>query len=266
MKKRLPRWDIEEGTGPLLAAAIHNGHLVRREVRERFAIGTDARLREEDPFTGGWCGCADTRIVVHRSRFEADLNRARGRCVYGSPEDAWGLDVWADTPPPEVVRRSRRLHDAFYRDLRGLLERGLERHPHLVVFDLHSYNHRRSGPDAAPAGPETDPDVNLGTGTMVRAEWAPVVDAFLEAMRSASFPGKPHPAVGENVKFRGGYMPRWIHEHFPGRVCALAIEFKKFFMDEWTGQPLPGHLEAIQHALRHAAGAVLAALGRLPRQ
>ena len=41
--------------------------------------------------------------------------------------------------------------------------------------------------------------------------------------------------VRENIKFDGGYFAQWIGERFPGTVCNLCIEFKKFFMDEWTG-------------------------------
>ena len=44
--------------------------------------------------------------------------------------------------------------------------------------------------------------------------------------------------VGENVAFQGkGEQTRFIHEKFPANGCAIAIEFKKFFMDEWTGAP-----------------------------
>ena len=42
--------------------------------------------------------------------------------------------------------------------------------------------------------------------------------------------------VRENVRFRGGYLCRWVAEHYPDTACALAIEFKKVFMDEWTGE------------------------------
>ena len=42
--------------------------------------------------------------------------------------------------------------------------------------------------------------------------------------------------VRVNVRFRGGFLCRWIVEHYPDTACPLAIEFKKVFMDEWTGQ------------------------------
>ena len=43
----------------------------------------------------------------------------------------------------------------------------------IVVFDLHTYNHRRNGPDGPPADPAGNPQVNIGTGTMNRDRWAP---------------------------------------------------------------------------------------------
>jgi hypothetical protein len=41
--------------------------------------------------------------------------------------------------------------------------------------------------------------------------------------------------VRENVRFRGGHLSRWVHAAFPGQGCCLAVEVKKFFMDEHTG-------------------------------
>ena len=53
---------------------------------------------------------------------------------------------------------------------------------------------------------------------------------------------------------------RWTHEHFPDSGCVISIEFKKFFMDEWTGVPDSVQLEAIQQSLQSTVPGVLAAL------
>ena len=42
--------------------------------------------------------------------------------------------------------------------------------------------------------------------------------------------------VRENVRFKGANLDRWVHERYPETGCALALEFKKTFMDEWTGR------------------------------
>ena len=55
--------------------------------------------------------------------------------------------------------------------------------------------------------------------------------------------------VRENIRFKGGHLAKWVHENFPTSGCCLAIEFKKFFMDEWTGEPIDEELEAIPQAL-----------------
>ena len=41
---------------------------------------------------------------------------------------------------------------------------------------------------------------------------------------------------GENVRFEGRHLARWVHENYGDVGCALAIELKKVFMDEWTGE------------------------------
>src|SRR5690606_33956601 len=88
---------LTRGDGPIIAAAIHNGHEVRPEVAGLLALDDAQRLREEDPFTGEWTVVAPTQIVGLRSRFETDLNRPRDGAVYERPEQAWGLHIWHRT-------------------------------------------------------------------------------------------------------------------------------------------------------------------------
>jgi N-formylglutamate amidohydrolase len=252
---------MQYGEGPLVSAATHDGHAVRHELAELFALDEDQRLREEDPFTGMWTSMASTRIVGLRSRFEVDLNRPRDECVYRRPEDAWGLTVWKQPLADGMIERSRSLHDAFYRQLRVVLESLVEEHGRVVVFDLHSYNHRRLGPDEAEDDPERNPEINIGTGTMQRSRWGTIVDRFITQLQQFNYHGRQLD-VRENVRFRGGYLPRWIHEQFSDTVCAIAIEVKKFFMDEWTGHPDQDHLYAIGQALQQAADGVREELAR----
>lgn len=127
---------------------------------------------------------------------------------------------------------------------------------------MHSYNHRRDGPDGAPADLDGNPQVNVGTRTMDRGRWGPVVDAFIESLRAFDFPGG-RLDVRENVRFFGGNWPRWIHENFPNAGVALAIEVKKFFMDEWTGEPKRELIDSIGDALQSTVPDVLVALTRI---
>ena len=68
-------WTIRNGAGRIVATAIHDGHDLRPEVADAMALGDAERLREEDPFTGQAVLDVPAHIVVHRSRFEFDLNR-----------------------------------------------------------------------------------------------------------------------------------------------------------------------------------------------
>ena len=255
-------WNIQTGNGAVVAAAIHDGHAVRDELVSLFALHEDQRLQEEDPCTGSWTSVADTRIVGPRSRFEVDLNRPREKAVYLLPEDAWGLNVWREPPAAAVIARSLAEYDAFYEEVERVLGDLQRICRHFVVFDLHTYNHRRDGADG-PAAPEAgNPEVNVGTGTMDRQRWDPLVTRFLADLRGVDFLGR-HLDVRENIKFKGGHFGRWIHERFPESACCLAIEFKKFFMDEWTGTVDPQQVQAIEQALRATVPGVTQELSRL---
>jgi N-formylglutamate deformylase len=253
-------WRTVEGDGPFIAVALHDGHAVRDEVASFLAIGEEDRRREEDPFTADWVTVAPTQVVGLRSRFEVDLNRPRDRAVYAGPDDAWGLSVWKGELDEALVGRSLAEYDAFYRAMRDLFSGVAERHGHFVVFDLHSYNYRRGGPDASPADEAANPQVNVGTGPVDRTRWGPLVERFMGDLRSYPFCGGPLD-VRENVKFRGGHFSRWVHETFPHSACVLAIEFKKFFMDEWTGEPDRPVVEDIRKALASTVPGVLQQLG-----
>jgi N-formylglutamate deformylase len=254
-----PLWQTEFGDGPLVACAIHDGHFVRPDVAACLKLSDSERLYEEDPYTGDWTSIASTRVVARRSRFELDLNRPRDKAVYIVPADAWGLDIWSCSPPQEMVSRSLQGYDDFYAEMRALLERLVNRHGRVVVFDLHSYNHAREGREGAKGDLAANPEINLGTGSMPRDFWAPVVERWLAEMRGSDYLGR-RLDVRENVKFFGGHFPGWIHEHFPKQVCALAIEVKKFFMDEWTGELDLAQHAAVHQALARAANGVREAL------
>ena len=250
-----PIWQAVYGEGPLVASAIHDGHEVRPEVAALLRLNAPQRRYEEDPFTGEWTSIAPTRIIGLRSRFEVDLNRPRETAVYRRPEDAWGLDVWKLPPSADVVARSLAEYDEFYAHWKRLLERMVGRHGRVVVFDLHSYNHRRQGPDAPPADPDQNPEINLGTRSLDRVRWSPVIERFLAELRSdADLGGSLN--VRENVKFFGGHLAQWTHATFPETVCVLAIEVKKTFMDEWTGQLDRVRFNAIHAALARAAAGI----------
>ena len=249
-------WTVQHGPGPVVASAIHDGHGLRPEIAARMALAEADRLREEDPFTGGAVRGVPTHVVVHRSRFEFDLNRDAANAVYATPEQSWGLAVWQrGTLEPALAQESLDLHAAYYRMLGALLDDVAARHDRFVLLDVHSYNHRRDGPDAPPTPQQDAPDINIGTFSMPRAEWAWLLDPLMDAMRGFDFNGR-RLDVRENVAFEGkGEQTRFVHQRYPGQACAIALEFKKFFMDEWSGAPDPAELTAMRGFISHTAAA-----------
>jgi N-formylglutamate deformylase len=256
-------WWGQEADCPVVAVAVHAGHALRDEVADLTAVPAARRFREEDPGTAEWTMWFPTRLVAGRSRFEVDLNRPRDSAVYLRPEDCWGLQPWRCPLPSGVADRSREVHDAFYSVLAGILDRAEATFGRFVVYCLHSYNHRRGGPGAAPADPAGHPDVNVGTGSMDRDRWGPLVDRFMAELGSVKVPyGEGSLDVRENVVFRGRELARWVHNRYPETGCVLAIEVKKFFMDEHTGQLDDELTAAVGDALAATVPGMIDELGR----
>ncbi len=239
-------WTVQRGSGPIVATAIHDGHELRPEIAAAMKLSDAGRLREEDPFTGQAVQGVPTHVIAHRSRFEFDLNRGADGAIYQTADQCWGLDVWHEPLGPRLVTTSLAIHAAYYRMLAGLLDEIAAEHDKFVLIDVHSYNHRRDGPDGVPTDPAAAPDVNIGTFSMPRDEWAFLLDPLMEAMRGFDFNGR-RLDVRENVAFQGkGEQTRFVHDRYSGHGCAIALEFKKFFMDEWTGEPNRTELTAMQ--------------------
>ena len=250
-----------DGTNPLLATAIHDGHLISEDLVSLFALNESDQLREEDPFTAIWTSITGNSIIAHHSRFEFDLNRPPEKAVYIMPSDAWGLEVWKTKPPASIITRSQQRYAEIYQNFHAAITELVKRYNGLVVFDLHSYNHRRHGPNAPPEDKTMNPEINLGTGTMDRTYWGSLVDRFKMELQEYDFFDR-HLDVRENIKFKGGYFSRWIHENFKESVCCLSIEAKKFFMDEWTGEPDHSIINAIGEALKETVPGVLEELSK----
>lgn len=245
-----------DGNLPIVAAAIHNGHKLRDDLVDLSALDESTRLREEDPFTGLWTNITDNRIIVHHSRFEFDLNRSPEKAIYLKPSDAWNLKVWKVRPPVMAREKTMKIYNDIYQRIREGLTSLVDKFGIIIVYDLHSYNYRRGGPEAPPDDPAENPEINLGTGTLDRKNWGRLVDRFMDDIRNFDFLGRQLD-IRENIKFSGGYFQNWIHQSFPGSVCCLSIDIKKFFMDEWTGKPVRACVQAIEDALRSTMPGVM---------
>lgn len=246
-------WTVRRGDGPIIATAIHDGNALRNEVASAMALADADRLREEDPFTGQAVVDVPNHVIVNRSRFEFDLNRGVDGAIYETPEQSWGMTVWHDVLDRELVERSLAIHAAYYRMLGEMLDGIAADHGRFVLLDVHSYNHRRDGPTGEATDPDKAPDINIGTFSMPREHWAFLLDPLMDAMREFDFNGR-RLDVRENIAFQGkGEQTRFVHDRYPLKGCAIALEFKKFFMDEWTGTPDSAELDAMRRFIAMSA-------------
>lgn len=238
-------FEIVTGNSPFITAAIHDGHCVREEVREFLTLHGHEQMREEDPYTDYLAEVAESRIIGRTSRFEVDMNRSRDKAVYREPADAWGLKLWTKALPEDLIQRSLAVYDQFYEAVEGLLLAIITRFGYFVVLDLHSYNYRRDPEKELPAS--VSPEINIGTALLPR-RWHRAKNAFITRMQQIEV--KDHTLdVRENVNFKGGEFTNWINRNFGNHGFSLAIEFKKLFMDEWTGRVDIHHLNNLRSAL-----------------
>jgi len=250
---------IHRGKEPILITAIHSGHGLRPEIEHIIALDEQQRLREEDPFTDAWICIADNFILPQRSRFAVDLNRPRDEAVYTTPEDAWGLDLWKEPLDENAIQHSLEEYDLFYAQLGEVLDEMLTKYKKIAIYDLHTYNYRRNGPQAEPAPTDENPEINVGTGTMDRNYWEPVVTAFINQLSAFNYLDRQLD-VRENVKFKGRQFAQWVHTRYPNQICVISIEIKKFFMDEWSGMGDPIQIQALRQALSSTLSGVKKAL------
>ena len=249
-------WDLVIGDGPVLATAIHDGHRMRASLMPHLAVSEAGRRREEDPMTGSLVAVGDVRLRVLASRFQVDLNRPRDLALSTDPADTWGLQVWKGPLPDDELAISLAAHDRFYAMVSELVERLIQRWGCVLLLDIHSYNHRRDGADAAPAPVGGNPDIDVGATTLDRSRWGHAVERLVETLRG-------HPAGGraldvrENVRYDGGgHFPEWLYATYGDKVCAISLEYKKIYMDEWSGQADIAVIEDLRAGLQAAVDAV----------
>ncbi len=258
-----PHWDVIRRGGPVLATAVHAGHVVRDELRPYLALSEGEQRREEDPLTGLWSTVGDDAFRNYASRFQCDLNRARDKAIYRTPEDSWGLKVWRELPPEEMLERSLAHWDAFYAMMATWIEGLIAECGKVLILDIHSYCHRRDGPGAPPAPQAGNPDIDLGVTTLDHDRFGGVLEALEGELREAPAGGRL-PDVRRNVRYPdGGHWPEWVFANYGEEVATVTLEYKKFYMDEWTGDAHLPVVEDLRVGLDRAACAAREVLSRL---
>ena len=227
----------EHCVGPLVTTAIHDGHYLRPDLQDQLKLSEEERLRDEDPMTGFLASAWPVSIINPVSRFEVDLNRTREKAIYRVPEDAWGLDVWKEVLSRQSVEESLKKYDDFYFKAKNWLDHLCKKYTKILIIDIHSYNHRRAGLDNHPADPKQNPDIDLGITTADPAKFSEAVQIVKQGLGQQSTVLGRKIDVRSNIRYPdGGEWPEWIYRNYADHVGVITVEYKKFFMNEWTGE------------------------------
>ncbi|WP_416394895.1 N-formylglutamate amidohydrolase [Allohahella sp. A8] len=255
-------WIIHRTGGPVLATAVHAGHTIREELQPYLAADDAELRREEDPLTDIWASAAPDHLICRTSRFEVDLNRSRDMALATRPENTWGKRIWRESPPQEMIERSLAQHDRFYALMRNWIEDLIRLHGKILLLDIHSYNHRRDGPYAPAASLASNPDIDLGLTELNHDRFGSLVGVFSETLSQVPCQGR-NPDVRGNVRYPdGGNWPEWVFAEYGDDVCTITLEYKKFYMDEWSGHAYLPVVEDLRVGISQAIEAATQELKR----
>ena len=225
-----------------LGVALHAGHRVRPDVLKMMVVSEPDRYREEDPHTDLFIKDFPVRIMALDSRFEYDLNREPERSIYSSEQGIWGLDIWKSDLDGQMREFTLQKHKEFYDLVDLVVEYLLIRYEHLLVYDMHSYCYQREQKQQWYDDPR--PEINLGTVAVNRTLFAPIIEPLMKFLGENKIDNHPI-RVGENAVFPGGYLSRRLSSEHYDNVLVMALEYKKLFMDEWTGEVYEDKLEKL---------------------
>lgn len=238
-------YQIENHRSPFWAFAIHDGHHIDADLEPYLHISPEDRLREEDPYTAILAELPFSRFVCGTSRFQLDLNRNKDGAIYLTPEQSWGIQVWRIALPQHIKDKLYESYDMLYRKITQQIQHTIDRYGYFVVYDIHSYNALRDGPTAM-IDKVNNPQINIGTANN-HSKWQELTSALMDGLRTGK-DGQTYD-VRENVKFKGGFLSSYLNEQFGDYGCVFSIEFRKDFMNEWTGEVYPQKLQEYKQLL-----------------
>ncbi|MCK4852709.1 MAG: N-formylglutamate amidohydrolase [Bacteroidales bacterium] len=213
--------------------SMHSGHRVRREILEFLTVDAENRYREEDPFMDRFISDFPLRIYGRDSRFEYDLNRNPYKAIYDFDKPKWGLKVWNREIPEKERVESIKKHREFHGLLELVCKYLLQQHRYALLFDLHAYCYQR---EIKQEWYEDErPEINIGTRAVNREIFDPAINCFIKNLYKTRIDGHPM-RISENEIFLGGYLSRHLSRIYHDQLLVLSLEYKKIFMDEWTGK------------------------------
>ena len=222
-----------------ICTAIHAGHDLRPELREKCALNDKERLYEEDPHTEKLIVSMPITLIAHDSRYEYDLNRKPEECIY---ETAWGKDVWQ--APLSVIDKALSLakHQAFYAVLQALITKIQTKYGSCIVYDIHSYNYMRMEKNDTPV-------FNIGTEQLNTEKWGRIIKHWVKTLNACNLPNLNVRAAADEVFYGRGYLAGFVKQHFE-KTLVLPTEVKKVFMDEESGDVFPLVFSELKEAFK----------------
>jgi hypothetical protein len=209
---------------PIICTAIHNGHRLRSDIEKSFLLSKEERFYEEDPYTDELISSFPIQLIGNDSRFEYDLNRAKALSTYF--KTAWDKQVWEKPLSQKQRAKSHSKHQSFYNVIEAIITVIEKIFNNAIVFDIHSYNHKRIEKDT--------PTFNIGTEQIDIERWANIVSHFEKRLNRIVLPNL-HVRGATDEVFQGrGYLITHINGHFDNTLV-LPTEVKKIFMDEYSG-------------------------------
>ncbi|MDW7690514.1 flavohemoglobin expression-modulating QEGLA motif protein [Flammeovirgaceae bacterium SG7u.111] len=230
---------IEEYTA-YICAAVHNGAKLRPDLLENCLLTQQERWYEEDPHTSDFI--KDLPIVMEGldSRYEYDLNREPAQAIY---DTAWGKTVWKNAITPQQREVSLQKHEGFYKVLETLVQKIETKFGACLVFDIHSYNHKRWNRDT--------PLFNLGTVNVDNVRFGKVISKWVSSLGKMEFPDTENETAINDVFFGKGYLLSNLTNKFENTLV-LATEVKKVYCDEDSGELYPQMISLIQKQFKGA--------------
>ncbi|MFT5851719.1 MAG: hypothetical protein ACI87J_001692 [Colwellia sp.] len=220
---------------PIVCTAIHNGHRLRSDIEKSFLLSKEERFYEEDPYTDELISSFPIQLVANDSRFEYDLNRAKALSTYF--KTAWDKQVWEKPLSQKQRAKSHRKHQSFYNVLEAIISVIEKLFNNAIVFDIHSYNHKRIKKDT--------PTFNIGTEQIDIERWGNIVSHFEKRLNRIVLPNLNVRGAIDEVFQGRGYLITHVNGHFDNTLV-LPTEVKKIFMDEYSGDVYPLVLEELK--------------------
>lgn len=241
-------YEIKNQESPMWSFAIHDGHHIDEDFLSYISLSDKERLREEDPFTAKIADLPVNQFIVETSRFQLDLNRDLENAVYLHPDQAWGLNVFRANLPSNYLLELYKQHQSIYYTIERHLSTTIKKFGFFIILDIHSYNAKREGAEQE-INKVKNPQINLGT-YYNHDKWRDLIDEFRSAFNKFKLNDETID-VRENVKFKGGNLAQHIINQYGELGCVLSIEFRKDFMDEWSGEPYMDKIAAINQLLKN---------------